>query len=149
MTTSGALVGNMMRGARSGRKRVRDNRGQSLVEFAFAAIVFFMMVFGIIEFGITVWRYNMVADLAQEGARWASVRGSDSDAPASAADVRTFVISRAVGIPVTVTTTPAPSTLAAGATVTVVVQTTYTPLTQLLPQTTMNLQSTARMIMSR
>jgi Flp pilus assembly protein TadG len=73
-----------MKGPRGGREQVRDNRGQSLVEFAFASIVFFMMLFGIVEFGIAVWRYNMVADLAQEGARWASVRGSDSDAPATA-----------------------------------------------------------------
>ena len=60
------------------RRRMGDDRGENLVEFALASTVFFMTLFGIIIFGIGVWRYNMVSDLAQEGARWASVHGSTS-----------------------------------------------------------------------
>ena len=82
-----------------------DDRGQSLVEFALASTVFFMTLFGVIIFGIGVWRYNMVADLAQEGARWASVHGSTSASPAVQANVQTYVQSRAP-FNVTVTTTP-------------------------------------------
>jgi Flp pilus assembly protein TadG len=108
------------------------------------------VLFGTIEFGIAIWRYNMAADLAQEGARWASVHGIRSLSPASTADVQTFVQSRSPGFTVTVTTTPAaPSTLAPGQLVTVNVQASYTPLTGLLPQGTMTLQSTATMTMSR
>jgi Flp pilus assembly protein TadG len=132
------------------RGRVCANRGQTLVEFALASVVFFVLLFGIIEFGLAVWQYNMVADLAQEGARWALVRGSNSDSPASTLDVQTFVQSRALGMAVTVTTPDgAPSTKQPGDRVSVNVVTTFTPLAGLLPRTTLNLQSTARMIMAR
>jgi Flp pilus assembly protein TadG len=128
----------------------RDNRGQTLVEFALASIVLLSTIFGTLEFGIAVWRYNMVADLAQEGARWASVRGANSGGGgASAAQVQAYVQSRAPGFDVTVTTTPAPSTLNAGETVTVVVQSTYTSLTRLVPQGLLTMSSTAKMIVSR
>ena len=136
--------------ARQSRQGLRDERGGTLLEFAFAAIVFLMTIFGTLEFGIAVWRYNMVSDLAQEGARWASVHGINSLSPASAAEVQAFVQSRANGIQsLTVTTTPAPSTLGGGQTVTVTVQTAYAPLTGLIPQTTKTLRSTAKMIMAR
>ena len=72
-----------------------DDRGENLVEFALASTVFFMTLFGTIIFGIGVWQYNMVSDLAQEGARWASVHGSSSASPAGQAAVQTYVQSRA------------------------------------------------------
>jgi Flp pilus assembly protein TadG len=132
--------------------RLRRDSGQAIVEFALASLVFFMTIFGIIEFGMAIWQYNMVSNLAQEGARWASVRGSTTSIPAgpvSAADVETFVRGRSVGITVTVTTTPEPSTLKPGQLVSVLVRTDFTPLTPLLPLATLTLQSRASMVMSR
>jgi Flp pilus assembly protein TadG len=128
---------------------VRDERGQEIVEFALASFVFLMTIFGTLEFGLAVWRYNMVSNLAQEGARWASVRGSTSLAPASAGDVLTYLNTRSTGMTINVTTTPDPSTLMPGETVSVQVQTTFAPLTQLIPLTTMTLQSTAKMVVAR
>ena len=129
---------------------LRGDRGDSLVEFALASVVFFMTIFGVIVFGLAIWQYNMVANLAQEGARWASVRGKSSSTPASSNAVQDYVISRAVGINLlTVTTTPDPSTLDAGATVTVLVSKPFTPATTLIPNSTLTLQSTAKMIMAR
>ena len=75
----------------SRRRRMGDDRGENLIEFALVSTIFFMTLFGTIIFGIGVWRYNMVADLAQEGARWASVHGSTSavaGGPSRRADVR-------------------------------------------------------------
>src|SRR5262245_24948018 len=109
----------------------REDRGQTLVEFALSSIVLFSVLFATIELGIAVWRYNMVADLAQEGARYATVHGKNSSSPLAASAVQTFVQTRAAGMSVSVTTTPAPSTLIAGETVTVSVQATYTPLSSL------------------
>src|SRR5580765_7072275 len=84
---------------------VRDERGQELVEFALASLVFLMTVFGTLQFGVAVWQYNMVSNLAQEGARWASVRGTTSSlGNASSGDVQTFVQSRSSGLNPTVTT---------------------------------------------
>jgi Flp pilus assembly protein TadG len=129
------------------RRRIGDDRGQSLVEFALASTVFFMTTFGTIIFGIGVWQYNMVSDLAQEGARWASVHGSTSGSPALQAGVQTYVQSRA---PFTVTVTTTPTAVgAAGSTVTVHVQHTFTPWISLLPHAPLNLASDARMIVSR
>lgn len=129
---------------------VREHSGQSLIEFALASTLFLLMLLGIINFGIGIWRYNMVADLAQEGARWASVRGNGSrTGPASSADVQTFVQGRAPGFTVTATASPAPSTLKPGQTVTVVVNYTFMPFTGLVPQLSMPFQATATMTMSR
>ena len=57
---------------------VKGECGQALVEFAVASIVFLMTIFGTLQFGLMVWHYNMISNLAQEGARWASVRGTTS-----------------------------------------------------------------------
>jgi Flp pilus assembly protein TadG len=132
----------------------RGERGQALVEFALSAIVFLVLLFGILEFGLAVWRYNMLADLAQEGARWASVRGLNSGLAEKATyqDLQNFVTSRAIGIDVTVDTAltvPEPSTLSPGDAVTVAVYSSFTPVTGLFPQSTLTLRSTAKMIMSR
>jgi Flp pilus assembly protein TadG len=129
---------------------VHDTHGDTLVEFALSAVLFFLTIFGIAEFGIAVWQYNTVADLAKEGARWAAVHGAASPAPASGTAVRDYVSLRAIGISgITVTTTPAPSSLNPGDTVTVVVTKTFRPGGTLIPHSAINLQSTARMIMAR
>jgi Flp pilus assembly protein TadG len=130
--------------------RARDERGQSLLEFALASVVFFVTVFGTIEFGLAVYQSNMVSDLAQEGARWASVHGSSSSSPATAAQLLTFVQGRSPGFTVTVTATPAnPSAVAPGGTISVLVSSTFAPATALIPSATLTLQSTAKMIVSR
>ena len=57
-------------------RTVRSDRGETLIEFALAATVFFMMLLGTAQLGFAVWNYNTLASLAQDGARWAAVRGS-------------------------------------------------------------------------
>ncbi len=71
------------RRTRRGVKRgfVRGETGDAIVEFALASALFFATLFGILEFGQAVWRYNMLAELAQEGARWASVAARRPRAP--------------------------------------------------------------------
>ncbi len=129
--------------------RLRSETGQTLVEFAIASWLVFMIIFGITEFGLAVWRYNMVSNLAQEGARWSAVRGSQSLAPADNAALQAFIDSRAIGMTVIATVTPVPSSVTTGATVSVNVSTTFTPLTALFPSAALTLQSTAQMIMAR
>lgn len=120
------------------------------MEFALSSVLFFSLVFGIIQFGRAIWQYNTVSNLAQEGARWASVHGSSSATPATAAQLQTFVESRSVGIPVTVTATPAnPSGVAPGSTITVRVQSSFNAAVGLIPSATLNLESTAKMIVAR
>ncbi len=75
---------------------------------------------------------------------------------ASADDVRDHVRLRATGIvctgactTITVPTTPAPSSLSAGDTITVQVQSSFTPLTALIPHAAIPMSATTKMIMAR
>lgn len=129
--------------------RLRHERGAELIEFAFSALVFFMLLFGITEFGRAIWHRNVISEVAREGARWAAVRGSTSDTPASASDVSTYVASRAYGIPVTVTTTWNPTDKSPGSTVTIVVSRSFSVLTRFLPFSTLALRSTAQAVVVR
>jgi Flp pilus assembly protein TadG len=117
------------------RRFVREECGQELIEFAIAALVFLMTVFGTLEFGLAVWQYNMVSDLAQEGARWASVRGRTSTlGNATRGMVETYVQTRSSGgfSPSVTSMTPDPVGYP-GSTIAVTVTVSFAPLTQLSP----------------
>jgi len=130
-----------------GGRALREDRGSELLEFAAASVIFFTVIFGTIEFGLAVWQYNMTSDLAQEGARWASVHGAGSPSPATTAQLQTYVQSRSPGFTVTVTVLPVagPGALTPGSTVSVQVDSSFSPLTNLIPNTTLTLSSTAKM----
>src|SRR4249919_3631490 len=57
----------------SRRGRVRGEDGAAAVEFAIVATLFFMLVFGIIDFGFAFHSWNNAANAAREGARKAAV----------------------------------------------------------------------------
>jgi Flp pilus assembly protein TadG len=132
-------------------RRARGEAGTTILEFALGSALLFTMIFGIIEFGWAVWQYNMVSDLAQEGARYAAVHGSQgtSPTPALASDIQTYVQGRASGIPVTVSTTWSNTSKTAGSTVTVQVSLPHTRFTTLVTAGVMTLSSTASMIIAR
>ena len=57
----------------SRRGKVRNEDGAAAVEFAIVATLFFMLVFGIIDFGFAFHSWNNAANAAREGARKAAV----------------------------------------------------------------------------
>jgi Flp pilus assembly protein TadG len=60
-------------------RRVRARRrslGQSLTEFALVAPIFFVILFGIIDFGRYVYYVQILNNAAREGARYAIVHGA-------------------------------------------------------------------------
>lgn len=59
---------------RRGRSRRRGERGQALVEFSLVSIVFFFLVFGIIDFGLGLHSWITVTNAAREGARIGAVQ---------------------------------------------------------------------------
>jgi Flp pilus assembly protein TadG len=61
-------------------ERHRDSRGQTLVEFALAMMVFLPLLIGFIGLGYLVYVNNAVAQAARESSRWASVAGRSQDA---------------------------------------------------------------------
>jgi Flp pilus assembly protein TadG len=51
------------------RKHLRRHSGQSMVEFAILAPIFFLLLLGTIDLGRAVYIYNTISDAAREGAR--------------------------------------------------------------------------------
>src|SRR5215211_5088715 len=56
-------------------RRATRRRGTSLVEAAFALPVTFFLLFALVVGGIGIFRYQQVAHLARETARYAAVHG--------------------------------------------------------------------------
>ncbi len=107
-----------MKTARS--KNIRKDAGQTLVEFALVAILFFAIIFGIIEFG-RFWFYsNHLNNSVRAAARYAAVLGSASPPPTSGAafysDVVAYLTTEIAGTmpidttpPITITVTLIPT----------------------------------------
>ena len=80
----------------------RRSRGQTLVEFAFVAPIFFFMIFAIIDFGRYVYYVQIINNAAREGARYAIVHGSNSFQPTGPGDdnakIESVVRSYAIGV---------------------------------------------------
>lgn len=68
-TTQGGETGRAKRTC--GRKLRRHDRGQSLVEFVLALPILLVIVFGIIEFAAAWRNYQVITNVAREGARLA------------------------------------------------------------------------------
>ena len=60
----------------SGKVNRNNEKGTSMAEFAVVALVFFMIIFGIIEFGRLLYTHNALTDAARRGARYAVLHGS-------------------------------------------------------------------------
>jgi Flp pilus assembly protein TadG len=59
------------------RMHKRQRHGATTVELAVTCPIAFFLIFATIVGGLGVFRYQQVASLAREGARWASVHGSE------------------------------------------------------------------------
>src|ERR1700730_2696352 len=79
-------------------RRKPSSAGQGTAEFAMTAVVFFMLVFAILNFSMAIYVYNLVSYAAREGTRYASVRGSSAPSPAAATDIERFVKSESSGL---------------------------------------------------
>jgi Flp pilus assembly protein TadG len=66
-----------------GIRRAPGQRGAVLVEFALAATVFLMLVYGAISYGVMFWVKSTITHAAAEGAR-AAIRSTDAVAGAKA-----------------------------------------------------------------
>ncbi len=66
--------------------RIRDHKGQSLVEMAMVCMIFFFLLFGILEFGRALYYYNTIVQNTRAAARWAVVNVLDNS---DAADITT------------------------------------------------------------
>ncbi|MGA2598715.1 MAG: TadE/TadG family type IV pilus assembly protein [Bryobacteraceae bacterium] len=119
-----------------------------MIESALVMLAFMFILLGAVEFGRMVFAFNAVSDLAREGSRWASVRGSTASTPATNATVSTYVKTWAVGLNpanLTVTTTWSPNNNPGG-TVDVTVAYTWSAILGILVPPSMSFQSSSYMI---
>ena len=64
-------------------------RGATVIEMAVVFPVLILLLFGLVVGGMGIYRYQQVAHLAREGARYASVRGTDYQREVSGATAAT------------------------------------------------------------
>ena len=58
---------------------LKREEGQTLVEFAFVAMLFLLLLFGIIEFSRALWTWNTIVQATRAGARYAVVEAPTAD----------------------------------------------------------------------
>jgi Flp pilus assembly protein TadG len=78
-------------GTTKGRAARLNEVGTGLLEFGLVMVVFFMFVFGVMDFGRALYTYHFVSNAACEATRYAVVRGSSSTDPVTAADITSYV----------------------------------------------------------
>jgi len=59
-------------------KKIKSERGQSLVELAISLVIILWLLAGAVEFGLAFFQYIQLRDAAQEGALYGSVNPSDT-----------------------------------------------------------------------
>jgi len=92
------------------RRFGREATGATAVEFAFVLPMLLTLTLGAIDGGRAMLAFNTVEKLAKDGARFASVRGSEYTSPATQVEIESHVRDQAIGlngvVTVNVTWTP-------------------------------------------
>lgn len=63
------------------------NHGQALAEFALVVPVLFLVIAGIIQFGLIFWSQQTLTQVARDTGRWAATQDCSADVVAAANDV--------------------------------------------------------------
>jgi Flp pilus assembly protein TadG len=67
---------------RPGAGRTRQTEaGAAAVEFAIVALLFFSLIFGVLQFGVYIWRHQAVSAAAREAARYGMATGVGAGTP--------------------------------------------------------------------
>jgi Flp pilus assembly protein TadG len=99
-------------------KKIINNSGTSLVEFAIVCFVFLLFIFGIIDFGYYFFHQHVLKDATREGARIA-VLGGITQAEIEKAVTDKLVLLKTTGE--TINISPNPPTPGGAVTVTVTI----------------------------
>jgi Flp pilus assembly protein TadG len=138
-----------MRNQRASDNHRRFETGQAMVEFALTALIFFTVIFGVIDLGRAVFEYNLLASSAREGARVAVIQNNtDSDVINRAVDSSAGFIGSG---DVTISGSRSCTTDPCGS-VTVSIQHTFTPVTPLIGTLiggSITLHASSTMVMER
>ncbi len=76
-------------------KKAKSDHGQTIIEFAFIIVLFFILIMGIMEFGIVLYNQSVLKDACREGARSGAMYRADPATfnynPMTAAEIRTVI----------------------------------------------------------
>ncbi|MBF6571254.1 MAG: pilus assembly protein [Candidatus Binataceae bacterium] len=72
--------------------------GQTLLEFALAATLLFLLIFGIMEMALAVYSYNTVCSAAREAVRYAIVHSPTGPNPSTTSQIQQVAIDYAVDL---------------------------------------------------
>jgi Flp pilus assembly protein TadG len=87
------------RHAEVGRRRSRaGDVGAAAVEFALVVPILLFLVFGIVDFGLAMFSQTMVGNAAREGARTASLEGTQANAEFAVTQALTGIIGTKPGV---------------------------------------------------
>jgi Flp pilus assembly protein TadG len=147
------------RSSAASRGARRSSRGQTLVEFALVAPMFFLVLFSIVEGARFIFYYEMLNNATRDGARYAIVHGENSFKPTgppndpSGADVIARVKQSAFGIlgsAVTVTPTwgGTPPKNERGTTVTVHASYTYSTIIPIVPLPPITVEAESTLVLN-
>lgn len=139
-------------------RAIRVEAGSSIIEFAFASIILFTLVFGVIAICLALYTYNVVAEAARDGSRYAMVRGSAcnsfADCPnATSGQIQTYV--RGVSFPgvnpssLTVLATWPDGNENPGSRVAVTVSYNFPLVIPFVPNRTLAMSSTSQVVISQ
>lgn len=73
-------------------RKEQHQGGQTAVEFAVVATVFFLLLFAIIQMGLVIYTYNTVASATREAVRYAALNGPNRNSSYKTMDLKTFVL---------------------------------------------------------
>jgi Flp pilus assembly protein TadG len=139
-------------GIKNGREARLNEIGSAVLEFGLVVVMFFMFVFGVMDFGRALYTYHFVSNAACEATRYAIVRGSSSTQPVTSADIESYVKSRAPqGIDpdnLSVSTTWSPNA-SPGSTVRVQVSDNFKFMTPVMVSYQMTLKDSSQMVISQ
>ncbi|HVN68612.1 MAG TPA: TadE/TadG family type IV pilus assembly protein [Candidatus Binatia bacterium] len=145
--------------------RLHYERGASIPETAIVIGVLLALILGIMDFGRAMYTYAFIAQITREGARWATVRGSQcallDNCNATSAQIQTYVRGLSEGLTtpsnINVTATWPSTSCPAGSSgnapgCAVSVNTTYQYKFTLIPflaSLPLNISSTSQMVISQ
>ena len=79
------------------RRGHRDERGATIIEFAFVLVISFVLIFAIIDFARALYSFHFISEAAREATRYAAVRGTAcnnvavSPCPVGAPEISAYV----------------------------------------------------------
>lgn len=106
-STSLTMIGSRGSAGTTGRRK--GERGQAIVEFAFASLIALTLILAVVDFGRALFAYDLAVNAARLGTRYAVVRGTGcrprtlpTPCPATVSDIKSFIVAQSPGIDATV-----------------------------------------------